>query len=501
VSRFLTTDKSSIGAFGDLRTAALTQEVAIDFSLPPSEAFVNIAANNLGSVSQDTTNKLLQVQSGASANSAAYLGTRRPVQHFPGQGGLVRFSGIFTAGVVGNVQLIGLGDESDGLFFSYNGVDFGVLRRTGGSFEVQQLVVSNGADNNAGTLTITLNGNAKEVEVENADTAREVAEAIAATDFSDVGDGWLTSIFDETVEFISYNSEVKGGAFSFADTDSTASAASFSQAVAGVAPTEEFIAQASWSDDAMDGAGATAMTLDPTKGNVFEIQYQWLGFGMIKFFIEEQNTGDFALVHKISYANQNTAPSLSNPTLPLCVSSVNTSNTSNVTVKSGSMAGFTEGIDRGAANAFFAAQGAKNVTSASEAPILTLSSKLIFQGSVNPVVSIPQNVNFSASGLSNKQICEFRIYRGASLTGPVAYTDVNTNFSVTRFDTAATGFSGGLFLLATEVANNVSVNVDLATLFGASWFRGESITITTTIVGGGAIDMEAAVSFTWVESF
>ncbi len=51
------------------------------------------------------------------------------------------------------------------------------------------------------------------------------------------------------------------------------------------------------------------MYLSPTKGNVYKMQYQYLGFGQLRFFIEDQQTGGFILVHTIDYANRNTVPS------------------------------------------------------------------------------------------------------------------------------------------------------------------------------------------------
>ena len=104
------------------------------------------------------------------------------------------------------------------------------------------------------------------------------------------------------------------------------------------------IEQSAWNVDTLDGSGKeknpSAITLDPTKGNVFQIKYQWLGFGTIKFFIEHADDGLLHLVHTIAYANTNTTPSVDNPTLPLCLAAKNTSNTSDIVLRSGSLAGF-----------------------------------------------------------------------------------------------------------------------------------------------------------------
>ena len=41
---------------------------------------------------------------------------------------MTRFTGIFTSGVANSTQRVGIGDDDDGFFFGYNGVDFGILR-------------------------------------------------------------------------------------------------------------------------------------------------------------------------------------------------------------------------------------------------------------------------------------------------------------------------------------------------------------------------------------
>ena len=62
----------------------------------------------------------------------------------------------------------------------------------------------------------------------------------------------------------------------------------------------DFIAQADWNRDTFE-------SLDPQKGNVYEIKYQYLGFGNIDFYVEGNN--GFVLVHRLEYVNKNILPS------------------------------------------------------------------------------------------------------------------------------------------------------------------------------------------------
>lgn len=104
------------------------------------------------------------------------------------------------------------------------------------------------------------------------------------------------------------------------------------------------VPQTSWNVDVMDGTGGaknpSGQLLDPTKGNVFQIKYQYLGFGALYFYVEDSDTGNFVLVHTIKYANNNTTPNLRNPSMFLLWGAVNTSNDTDLIVKGASgMAG------------------------------------------------------------------------------------------------------------------------------------------------------------------
>lgn len=72
------------------------------------------------------------------------------------------------------------------------------------------------------------------------------------------------------------------------------------------------VALSAW-DDPLDGTGPSGITLDTTKINVFQIQFQYLGAGAIKIYVEDSVSGDFVLSHTIQYANTQTEPSVHNP--------------------------------------------------------------------------------------------------------------------------------------------------------------------------------------------
>jgi hypothetical protein len=65
------------------------------------------------------------------------------------------------------------------------------------------------------------------------------------------------------------------------------------------------IPQSQWNIDRMDGTGASGMTLDLTKMQMFYIDYSWYGAGAIRFGFKN-NRGEVIYCHRIVNNNQNT---------------------------------------------------------------------------------------------------------------------------------------------------------------------------------------------------
>jgi len=70
---------------------------------------------------------------GLSADSSAEIKSAGTLVPTAGEGVIVRMAARFSTGVAGNMQLIGIGDDSDGYFFGFNGSAFGILHRQNGT--------------------------------------------------------------------------------------------------------------------------------------------------------------------------------------------------------------------------------------------------------------------------------------------------------------------------------------------------------------------------------
>jgi len=473
-------------AFGELAVAEPTPRVNMQFPYNINDRIAKFEINNGATITQGDSMAILQ--SGTSANSSARLISRRVLHYNPGQGAEVRFTAIFTEGVAGSQQVIGVGDVGDGFFFGYDGADFGVCRRRAGNPHLATMTVT-AAATGTGDITITLDGDAQTVAVTSGDSAAVVAQKIAAVSFANIGTGWEVSVSGTTVEFLSYDAAAHGGSYSVSGQGVTAT---FVNAVTGVAPTEDWTPQASWNGfDTLDGAGISGVTLNPNKGNVYRIDYQWLGFGAIRFYIEEPATGSFVEVHRIAYANKNTVPSVYNPTFPLYVSAINQANTTNMTLKTASMVGMVQGKEVDLGERFGADASKGSVTT--EVAVLTIRVKEVYQSRINRTHIFPDLWSGGGENAGNKAL-SFRLLYNATLGGTPSYSDVDTNTSVVEVDTSATTVTGGFeFLEVITVGGQGSQVVQLDRGFHMA--PGDTLTVTAV----SSSSSTAITALGWVE--
>lgn len=333
-------------AFGDLRSTELTPQAQITFPYNINTDIVNVNEVLGGTIIQ--ANSMAVLQTSTNTAGEAKLDSRQILKYRAGLGGLVRYTGLFTTGVVNSEQIIGVGDDEDGFFFGYKDADFGIIIR------------KNGVD--------------------------------------------------------------------------------------------EFIPQTTWNIDVMDGNNGTDnpsnVLLDTTKINVFEIEFQWLGAGQIDFHIEDPHTGHFVPVHRVKYANNNTDPSIYNPSLPLHAHVKNDGNNTNLTLKTASMAAFCEGksIIAGPIRSF-----GNLKTIDTEEALFSIRNKSIYATKTNRISSFIKELTV---GNDINKLAVIRVYRNATLGGIPVFTDINTTNSPIQTDIAGTTVTGGDILFEATVGKD-----------------------------------------------
>jgi hypothetical protein len=390
--------------------------------------------------SNTTSNNKLVSSTGTTQYSFASMQSRRRLRYRPGQGVVARFTGLFSTPAANSILVAGVGTAESGYFFGYNGTSFGILYSTGGVREIQTMTITTAstATNdyvvtlpNTVTVNVTATNNSSTTR-----TAHEIAQGVFP--------GWKASAVGSTVIFLADSVGSKSGTFSLAQTGAgTPAAGSTAETLAGVAATDTWITQSNWNGDKLDGTGASGITLNPQKGNVFQIDIQYLGFGDIVFKIEVNptngNNPEFVTVHTIRYGNTYTSVSQSQPSFPFTMAAYSAGSTTDVSVSIGSFAGFIEGEKRaiGPRESYYNNSGVTSSTSA-YTPLFTVKNGLVFKGRANQVVS--NLISLHGASKSNTGLTTFYLIRNATLTGPTNYTAWDTN-SATHLDSASTGCS------------------------------------------------------------
>jgi hypothetical protein len=232
---------------------------------------------------------------------------------------------------------------------------------------------------------------------------------------------------------------------------------------------------------------------DPTQLNVYQIQFQWLGAGEIRFYIEDPEVGGFVLVHRIKIANSGSDVSIQNPSLPISVFVENTGNTSDIVVRTPSASGGLEGrAENQSLRIVQGAAGLENIAGTVE-PILSVQNPLIYQGIANRLSTRPTLLTIATAGTGNTLV-QFFVTLNSTLTG-AAFTAIDPNASPVESDTTATAVLGGRFITGTQIPIQDKLVIDLSSIditiepgdiltvaalsLGSSVSCGASITLST----------------------
>lgn len=278
-----------------------------------------------------------------------------------------------------------------------------------------------------------------------------------------------------------------------------------------------FYPQSEWNQDSFNGAGASGISLDTTKGNVYKIQYQWLGFGVIKFFIENPISGVLTLVHMIEYPNTNIATSLLQPTMQLVAQVVNSSGGgSGVVLKNPFFAGFIQGkINTNRDTRYTVSNSTSVYAIPNNAPtfnhVLSIQNGTVFNGINNQVIVSPDWVSL-INTVNNSEVM-FTFFLNPSYGTTPTFKSFSTIFdtttSVMNFSSSGSGTGSGYGNVSTVTAGlgsplfSVYLVGNSSLLFSLSDINlqlqpNDVLCIAATRISGrGAV--LAAIS--WLESF
>ena len=258
------------------------------------------------------------------------------------------------------------------------------------------------------------------------------------------------------------------------------------------------VALSAW-DDPLDGTGTSGMTIDFTKLNVFQIQFQYLGAGAINVYVESPTTGKFFIAHQIQYANLYTSPSVYNPNFHLIVFSGNGATTSDIILKTASCAYFVEGKTEliETQQPQFCTGIKEKTTVTTEVAIVTIKNKSTYAGKNNFIDILLERFGCSIEASSANNLGSIRLIKNATLGGVPSYADINTTDSVVSFDVAGTTVTGGENIISIPLAGKNDKWVENLVQYKIILGEGETLTIAGLSANSATID----ASLLWKELF
>jgi len=461
-------------AFGEAQVAELNAvlQITAQYGLR-SDVLVAV----LGGTATTIDSKF-SASTGTGANNVSAIVSSREATYRAGQGLLCRFTALFTQGVANSTQQAGFITSESGFTFGFDGTEFGISHSKDGALELQELQVTS---DGTGNVDITVDGNIYTVSLTSGSVQHNAYEI--AVGLGGQVPGYRFSSTDDTVTCLAQLPDFGAGSFSY-NPLASGSAASFTEIQNGTVMTDTWTPKSQWNVN-------PNIDIDPTLGNVYQIQLQYLGFGGIKFFIEDPETAQFELVHIIKFANTSLVPSVQNPIFRMGWAARNTGNTSDIIVQGASGSIFVEG------DIFFDGPQRGFCSSATgigqdRTNILAIKNRLSFNGTANRAELLPRSLNL-ATDTTKTAVYEV-IINPTVATGSSLIFESQGAQELAEIATDNVEITGGSVLACFNVKSQGSFSSDLENAL-TSIPPGMIVSVTARVTSGNASDMDAAITY------
>lgn len=245
--------------------------------------------------------------------------------------------------------------------------------------------------------------------------------------------------------------------------------------------------QASWNGDAL------SETLYPQFGNIYQIRFQWLGYGLLRYYVFDKGIQKYVNVHTVKYPNTSPLTHILNPTIPILAYIKNKGNTTNLTMFTPSAVAGLEGRPSNEftnpLDVFNSFDTSRALSDQNNNHILSLFNGLTLNGSRNKVPIQINSIQISGFGASSVN-ATVRLYRNPTTAGARSYTAVDaSNSPVSASITTTTITSANAERAYVLVSNSVGRDI--------SFKEGELIVSPGEVLGIGIQDA-ANGNTTWV---
>ena len=206
-------------------------------------------------------------------------------------------------------------------------------------------------------------------------------------------------------------------------------------------PVDNRIAQVDWNGDKFDGSGPSGAIFDPSKMQLFMIDFEWLSIGRVRFWFDIG--GRPWLAHQITLANTITTPYMKTANLPIRYEVAHTATTGTpASLKAICQTVMTEGGQDQTGISHTASTGAIATSVAGlDIPVIAVRKKLTFNGLVNRALCSLMELQ-----VLSDQALYWELVLDPVLTG-ASWTSVAVN-SVMEQDISSTAMAGGEVIAA-----------------------------------------------------
>jgi hypothetical protein len=359
-------------------TTAFNEPLAITITPTIQEDAVynnlqNFRINQFRSGTAGCHDGLFHCESGSEAYGYGVLYTKRIVTYRSGQGCFCRFTAAFSSPQEGTTTRAGFMTQENALQIGYNGTRFGVLRQNGSRTQILELVIHDSHD----YVPIILKLNGKNYNL----LLKGDPDLIALRVSKDVilSYDYITENKKNSVILVSKNignaapPEIIGDASvsikiiqdGYTDPDN-----------------DKWVYQEDFNIDPLDGTGLSGMVLDKSKLNVYQIEFRWLGAGIISYSMENSFNGKMVLFHQEHYVNKYNKTHLRNPNMRIGYVAYSQQPGKNVSVSGASLMGAIQGIVKDTTEVYSIRSNGRLFKN-SHYRVLTLKNPIVKNGLVN----------------------------------------------------------------------------------------------------------------------
>jgi len=477
---YIKNNNNTYGAFGEQITTHKTPvvQIANKYQIDPS-LLNDLEIFEATGGSADNNGNLFRCQTGTSVGGYGVVRSVETLNYRAGQGIEGQITGAFTTGIALSLQFAGMFNISDTLAFGYDGTDFSCLHSYGGVAEVQLITVT---VTGVGTCTVTLDGTAGLVAVTNSTTQTNAAEIAAGLTLGTLGNSWRFEQIDSTVYCIAKSVGDKTSTMSI----SGGVTASIVEKTAGVSQTDNHTAQASWNVTTTPFA-----SFNPTKLNIYKIQFGYLGIANIEYSIYDPNRGKFVLVHQVEWANTQVITHISNPNFKIgwTSASLGASGT-NLTVTGASGSIMLEG-DEVIKNNTFADENTVSSIGTTLTSLITIKNRTVYGDRYNLGKIIPLTISVNNDHTKGAII---EVFRNTTIGGATNYQFEDEYNSIAAVDKAGTTVTGGVLIDAFTVESGGTKELDLSIL-NTELLPDSTFTVAGKTVQGTGAEMTATIAW------